>query len=282
MSELREKIYFSAFRIAACAGIGFLALVFLLLLKAGGGVLGWHFLTQPWSHRDITQGGIFQGIIGSLYLGIGVLLISVPFGVATAIFLTEYSRENVWKRIVELAIQNLAGVPSVVYGLFALAVFVNIFHFGSSLLSAALGLSIMVLPWIIIASVESLQSVPRRFRESSFALGATRLETIQKITLPAALPGIITGAVIGLARALGETAPIIIVGATFYMSGLPRSVFDKFMALPYHTFILATQHSSPFAPAYAAATALVLIVLTFFLSAGAMMIRSVYRRKKDW
>lgn len=277
-----ERFFFGLFRTLAALGIVILATVLVLLWSVGHEVLSWQFFTAAWSHRDIAQGGIFPAILGSLYVGIGVMVLSFPLGLGTAIYLTEYSGEHVWKRSVELAIRNLAGVPSVVYGLFGFAVFVQALQFGGSLLSAVLTLSIMTLPWIVTASVEALKAVPRRFRDSSLALGATQWDTIRMVVLPAALPGSITGGIIGLARALGETAPIIIVGATFYLATLPTSPFDKFMALPYHTFILATQHASPQAPAYAAATALVLIALTFLLSSGAMFIRYSYRRKKDW
>lgn len=283
MSYYREeRFFFWLFRTLAAVGIVILVTVLILLWSVGHDVLSWQFFTAPWSHRDITQGGIFPAIVGSLYLGLGVILLSFPLGLGTAVYLTEYSGEHLWKRSVELAIRNLAGVPSVVYGLFGFAVFVQTLQFGGSLLSAVLTLSIMTLPWIITASVEALKAVPRRFRDSSLALGATQWDTIRMVVLPAALPGSITGGIIGLARALGETAPIIIVGATFYLATLPTSPLDKFMALPYHTFILATQHASPQAPAYAAATALVLIALTFVLSSGAMFIRYSYRRKKDW
>jgi phosphate transport system permease protein len=200
----------------------------------------------------------------------------------TAIFLTEYSKNSLLKRIIHLAIRNLSGVPSIVYGLFGLVVFVNLFSFGTSLLSAILTLSFMTMPWIITASVEAFESVPQKFRESSLALGATHWQTTRKIVLPAAATGSITGGIIGIARALGETAPLIMVGATFYLSSLPSSPLDKFMALPYHTFILATQHSSPYASTYAAGTALVLIMFTFLLSLGAIFLRFHYRRKKDW
>ena len=210
------------------------------------------------------------------------MLVSFPLGIGTAIFISEYSKNNFWKKIIQLSIRNLAGVPSVVYGLFGLAVFVNFLSLGTSLLSAILTLSVMTLPWIITTSVEALKAVTQKFREASLALGATEGQTIRKIVFPAAFPGSITGGVIGIARALGETAPIIMVGATFYISSLPTSPFDKFMALPYHTFILATQHSSPFAPSYAAGTALVLILLTFLLSLGAIITRYYYRLKKDW
>jgi len=280
--SLRETIYFYMFRGSAFIGIAILFIVLILLFLPGHSVINWHFLTSSWQHRDITQGGIFSAIIGSIYLGIGVMLISFPLGIGTAIFITEYSKNIFWKKIIRLAIRNLAGVPSVVYGLFGLAVFVNFLSLGTSLLSAVLTLSVMTLPWIITASTESLEAVPQKFRETSLALGATHWQTIKKIVFPAAFPGCVTGGIIGIARALGETAPIIIVGATFYLSSLPTSPLDKFMALPYHTFILATQHSSPYASSYAAGTALVLISLTFLLSFGAIIMRYNYRRKKDW
>jgi len=279
---LPEAIYFSIFRGSAFIGITLLFVVLVLLFLAGHSVIDWHFLASPWQHRDITKGGILPAIIGSLYLGIGVMLISFPLGMTTAIFITEYSKNSFWRKIIQLAIRSLAGVPSVVYGLFGLAVFVNFLSFGTSLLSAILTLSVMTLPWVITASVEALEAVPQKFREASLALGATHWQTVKKIVFPAAFPGCMTGGVIGIARALGETAPIIIVGATFYLSSLPTSPLDKFMALPYHTFILATQHSSPYASSYAAGTALVLILLTFLLSLGAIIIRYYYRRKKDW
>lgn len=276
------SFYFLLFRISAFAGIVILLMVLGSLFWIGYPVIDWQFLTSFWQHRSISSGGIFPAIVGSFYLGIGVMLISFPLGIGTAIFITEYSKSSFWKKVIRLAIRNLAGVPSVIYGLFGLALFVNFLSFGTSLISAALTLSVMTLPWIITAAVEALEVVPKKFRESSMALGATRWQTIAKIVLPAAFPGSISGGIIGIARALGETAPIIMVGATFYLSQLPTSPFDKFMALPYHTFILATQHSSPLAPSYAAGTALVLVMLTFLLSLGAIIARYYYRTKKDW
>ncbi len=279
---LEQRLFFFLFRICAIVATCVLVLVLLLLLHAGYSALSWHFLTANWQQRDITQGGIFPAIVGSLYLGIGVMLVSFPFGVGTAVYLTEYNRHPVWKRLIRLAIRNLAGVPSVVYGLFGLAVFVHLFGLGMSLLAAILTLSVMTLPWIITSATEALQSVPRTFRDSSLALGATDWQTVQRIVLPAAIPGCITGGIIGLARALGETAPIILVGATFYLTRLPSSPLSKYMALPYHTFILATQHSSPAAPIYAAATAFVLMILTFLLSLSAIILRYSFRRRKSW
>jgi phosphate transport system permease protein len=281
-SSSAELFFFTLFRISAVLAVSILVLVLLLLFVSGHSVLNWHFLTSAWQQRDITQGGIFPAIVGSVYLGFGVMLIGFPLGVGTAVFLTEYGSNTFAKRVIELAIRNLAGVPSVVYGLFGLALFVHVLGFGMSLLSAILTLSVMTLPWVVTASVEALETVPQKFRDGSMALGATQWQTIANVVLPAAIPGCITGGIIGIARALGETAPIILVGATFYITHLPSSPFDKYMALPYHTFILATQHSSPAAHAFAAGTALVLMLLTFFLSLGAIMLRSSFRSRKVW
>lgn len=279
---IEQAFFFSVFRLSAVAAVGLLVLVFGLLIDAGGSVLSWKFLTSPWQHSDITQGGIFPAVVGSMFLGAGVLLVSLPLGIATALYLTEYGKNSYARRLIQVAIRNLAGVPSVVYGLFGLAVFVHLLNFGMSLLAAIFTLSVMTLPWIITASVEALEAVPLRFRESSLALGATRWQTIARVILPAAIPGCLTGGVIGIARALGETAPIILVGATFFLTRLPDSLFDKYMALPYHTFILATQHASPYAQAYSAGTAIVLMVLTFILSFAAIMARYRFRKRKVW
>lgn len=279
---VRERlIFWLLYGITACAVL-LLLFVIVLLLQYGWRIIDAQFLTHAWQHRDITKGGIFPAILGSLYLGFGVLIVSFPLGVATALFLTEYSRHGLAQRVVQLSIRNLAGVPSVVYGLFGLGIFVNLFGFGVSLLSAVLTLAVMTLPWVISSSAEALLSVPQQFRDSSLALGATRWQTTWRIVLPCALPGSITGSIIGVARAMGETAPIILVGATFYLAQLPTSPFDKFMALPYHAFILATQHSSPSAIAYASATAIVLMLLTFILSLGAILFRTHLRRRKTW
>ncbi len=277
-----EGLMFWCFRLSAVLAVLLFAAVLLLLYLAGRGVLHWQFLTSAWQHQDIASGGIFPAIVGSLWLGLGVVILSFPLGLSTAVFLTEYGRESAWKGAIQLAIRNLSGVPSVVYGLFGLAVFVHAFGMGMSLLAAVCTLSVMTLPWIITASVEALETVPQKFRDSSLALGATQWQTVRRVVLPAAIPGCITGGIIGIARALGETAPIILVGATFYLTRLPASPFSKYMALPYHTFILATQHASPDAPAFAAGTAFVLMMLTFLLSVGAMVLRAVFRRRKVW
>ncbi len=280
--QTSEAVFFTLFRGSAVAATGLLVLVLVLLVVAGHSVLSWHFVTASWEHQDITKGGIMPAILGSIYLGLGVTLISFPFGIATAVFLTEYSKHSRWRRLIQLAIRNLAGVPSVVYGLFGLAVFVHVLNMGMSLMAAMFTLSVMTLPWIITSSVEALEVVPQQFRDSSLALGATKWQTIRRVVLPAAIPGCVTGGIIGMARALGETAPIILVGATFFLTHLPSSLFSKYMALPYHVFILSTQHASPHAQEYAAGTALVLMIITFILSLAAILLRYRFRRQKVW
>lgn len=281
-AQVSEQAFFLLFRGSAFAATGLLLLVLLLLVIAGYSVIDWQFLTASWQHQDITSGGIFPAILGSIYLGLGVMAISFPFGVATAVFLTEYGKHSRSRRLIQLAIRNLAGVPSVVYGLFGLAVFVHLMNMGMSLIAATLTLSVMTLPWVITSSVEALEAVPQQFRDSSLALGATKWQTIRRIVLPAAIPGCLTGGVIGMARALGETAPIILVGATFFLTHLPSSLFDKYMALPYHVFILSTQHASPHAQEYAAGSALILMLITFLLSIGTVILRYRFRRQKVW
>ncbi|MBI3331434.1 phosphate ABC transporter permease PstA [Candidatus Peregrinibacteria bacterium] len=280
--SIREGVWISLCHASTVLSLSILVIALFLLARAGWSVLDVDFFFGTWQHRNIAEGGIAQAIMGSLYLGLGVLFISFPLGIGTAIFLTEYSADRTARRTVQLAIRNLAGVPSVVYGLFGLTLFVQLLNFGSSLLAAICTLSAMTLPWVITASVEALEAVPQKFRDSSLALGATHWQTTRRIVLPAGMPGCLTGGIISMARALGETAPIILVGATFFLSGFPGSPFDRFMALPYHTFILATQHASPDAPATAAGTALILLLLTFILSAGAILLRWRLRRQKVW
>ncbi|MBU1270450.1 MAG: phosphate ABC transporter permease PstA [Nanoarchaeota archaeon] len=279
---VRQNIYFILFRIATFLSVAVLLFILLYILKEGIGVIDTKFLTSMWSHREITEGGIFPAIIGTIFLAIGVSIISIPFGICTAIYLNEYAKENLLTRTIKLAIRNLAGVPSIVYGIFGLSFFVFFLKLGGSLIAASLTLGCMTLPWIITASEESLKAVPHSFREGSFALGATKWQTIRKNVLPHSFGGMLTGSILGISRAMGETAPIIMVGATFFMGYLPSSPFDKFMALPYHLFILATQHSSPYAREYALGTSLVLIALIFMLNSGVFILRYKLRKKKEW
>jgi len=278
----KEKLYFAIFKIATFFLVGILIFILLYVFFKGFKVINIHFLISMWNHQDISQGGIFPAIFGSILLGIGVSILSIPIGICTAIYLHEYAKDNLFTRMIKISIRNLAGVPSVVYGLFGIAFFVLFLKMGTSLIAASFTLGCMTLPWIITASEESLKSVPNSFKEASLALGATKWETIRDVVLPNSLGGMLTGSILGISRAMGETAPIIMVGATFYISYLPVSPLDKFMALPYHIFILATQHSSPLAISYAFGTALILILMMFCLNLGIFIIRYKLRKKKEW
>jgi phosphate transport system permease protein len=229
----------------------------------------------------MREGGIWPAIVGTFWLTVGTAIFSVPLGVAIAIYLSEYARDNKFTRTIRLAIINLAGVPSIVYGLFGLGLFVLALGFGSSILAGSLTLSIMTLPVIISTSEEALRSVPQSFRTVSISLGGTQWQTIRKVVLPNALPGIITGVILGLERAAGETAPILFTVAAFYLPTLPDSILDKTMALPYHLFVISTQ--VPGMPLHLQfGTALVLLVFVLSMTLVATIIRSYYRRKRVW
>lgn len=281
-NDFKQAFFFLFFKLSAFFSVVLLLFVIFYVFLGGIGVINPQFLTGMWVHRDISQAGIFPAILGTILLAIGVSVLSIPVAICTAIYLNEYSSEKWFFRAIKLAIRNLAGVPSVVYGLFGFACFVMFLNMGTSLIAASFTLGCMTLPWIITASIESLKAVPDSFREASYALGATKWETIRMAVLPNSLSGMLTGSILGISRAIGETAPIILVGATFYISYLPTSPFDKFMALPYHLFILATQHSSPLARDYALGTSLVLIALVFFLNLGVFLFRYNLRKKKEW
>jgi len=280
--HLKQKVYFSLFGALTFLSVLILIFVLYFVIRGGAGVVSLKFLTLMWAHQDITQGGIFPAIVGTVLLAFGVALISIPLGVATAVYLNEYAMENLFTRTIKLAIRNLAGVPSVVYGLFGLAFFVFFLRMGTSLISASLTLGAMTLPWIITASEEALRTIPSSFREGSYALGATRWQALRTLVLPHSVGGMLTGSILGISRAMGETAPLILVGATFFINYLPSSPFDKFMALPYHLFILATQHSSGQALDFALGTALVLITVVFTLNLGVFILRYKLRKRKVW
>ena len=226
-------------------GVGYLsvfpvAVITIYIIFKGVPAISWGFLTEMPSD-GMRAGGIFPAIVGSIYLTIGTIAVSVPFGILTGIFLVEYSKDNIVRRIINLTIVNLAGIPSIIYGLFGMSLFVIFLQFGSSILSGALTLGIMCLPVIITATREALLAISKDLREASLALGATKWETTWKIVLPAALPGILTGIILSISRAAGETAPIMFTVAAFYLPFLPISVWDQVMALPYHLYVIATQ-----------------------------------------
>lgn len=249
------------------------------LVVNGFEVISWDFLTEH--PRDaMTRGGIFPAIIGTFYLTFGAIIVSFPLGVVSAIYLNEYARSGRIIRLIRFGINSLAGVPSVVFGLFGLAVFVVYMGFGSSILSGSLTLGLLILPVIIGASEEALKAVPMEYREASLALGATKWQTIYKVVLPAALPGILTGSILGIGRAAGETAPIMFTAAAFYTKVIPKSFFDECMALPYHIYVLATAgtHITETRPIQYG-TALVLITLVLGINLIAIVLRARIRRR---
>jgi len=256
-----------------------LAVVYLLLSR-GLPAINWTFLTQPPTNM-MREGGILPAIVGTIYLIIGTTLFALPLGVLAAIYLSEYAKPGPFTRLIRLSIVNLAGVPSVVYGLFGLGLFVILLRFGASLLSGSLTLAILTLPVIITASEEALSSVPQSFRDASLALGATKWQTTVHVVLPNAISGIITGLILGIGRAAGETAPILFTVAAFYLRDLPRSIFDQAMALPYHLYVLSTQvPNAP--PRIQWGTALVLLTLVLGMNLVAAIIRTRFRRARKW
>lgn len=254
--------------------------VIITIILHGVPAVNWSFLTEM--PRDgMKAGGIFPAIIGTILLTIGSATAAIPIGIGGAIYLSEYARDTWLTRSIRLAIINLAGIPSVVYGLFGLGLFVLFLQLGNSIIAASLTLGIMTIPIIISASEEALRSVPTEFRTVNASLGGTRWQGIRYIILPQALPGIITGVILGLLRAAGETAPILFTGAAFFLPRLPSSIFDPTMALPYHLYVISTQvPGMPLSIQYG--TALVLLIFVLSLNLAATLIRSYYRQKRQW
>jgi phosphate transport system permease protein len=275
-----QRLGISLLTLAAALTILPIIGVFGYILVKGAPAISWEFLTNM--PRDgMRAGGILPAIVGTVLLTAGTAVLSVPRGIAAAIYLAEYARENWLTRLIRIAIINLAGIPSVVYGLFGLGLFVLFLKFGTSILSASLTLSIMTLPVIISAAEEALRSVPQSFRTVSISLGGTRWQTIRKIVLPQALPGIITGVILGLERAAGETAPILFTGAAFFLPRLPNSPLDATMALPYHLFVISTQVPG-MSIQIQYGTALVLIAFVLGMNLIASLIRSRARARRQW
>ncbi len=271
---------FSLFRISAVINGAALLVVVYFLVARGWRAVNWTFLSQP-PMDSMTKGGILPCIIGTLCLSIGAIVVALPIGVASAIYLNEYARPGRIVRIIRLGINNLAGVPSVVFGLFGLAFFVVYLDMGVSILAGSLTLGALTLPVIIGSTEEALRGVPDTYREASLGLGATKWQTIYRVVLPAALPGILTGTILGLSRAAGETAPIMFTAAVFYTPSLPTSIFDEIMALPYHIYVLATAGTEIEATRpLQYGTALVLIVLVLGLNLMAIIYRSRLRKKR--
>ncbi|NQV72508.1 phosphate ABC transporter permease PstA [bacterium] len=255
-------------------------IILTLLIVRGGPAISWEFLTA-FPIKGMTAGGVFPALLGTIYLVSLALVFSVPLGIAAAIYLSEYAPDNVMTRIINLAIINLAGVPSIVHALFGLGAFVIFMEFGTSILAASLTLAIMTLPVVIVATKESLQSVPQAFREACWSMGATRWQTIRRIVLPNAVSGILTGVILEVSRTAGETAPIMFTGAAFFLPFLPESVFDQTMALSLHLFVVATQvpnvpHDLPYG------VALLLVAIVLLMNALSIGFRVRLRNKKKW
>jgi len=279
---IKQKLFFAG--VSLTSFLIFLILVGIISYLVAHGIkaITWEFLTK--APRDsMTKGGIMPAILGTFYLTLGALIVALPLGIGTAVYLAEYARTGRFTRLVRIGINCLAGVPSIVFGLFGLAFFVIFMKFGSSILSGTLTLGILIMPTIIGATEEALKAVPQTFREASLALGVSKWSTIWRIVLPNALPGILTGFILSLGRAAGETAPIMFTAATFYTARLPSSIFDEVMALPYHIYVLATagtqiEETRPLQYG----TALVLMIMVLSMNLVASTLRIYIRRRKRW
>ena len=279
-AKLCERLAFALLALVTVLVIVPVVFVLLILLIRGLPAISWQFLTQE-PRSGMTEGGIFPAIVGTFYLVVGTVIVALPLGIGGAVYMTEYARPGKALRLIRLAIVNLAGVPSVVYGLFGLGLFVIFLKLGTSLISGCLTLGVLVLPIVITATEEALRAVPQSFREASASLGASKWQTVSRVVLPTALPGILTGTILAISRAAGETAPILFTCAAFYLSQLPRSIFDPILALPYHLYGLATQATNaPDVIKYG--TALVLIALVFGTNITAIVLRLRARRVKRW
>lgn len=281
-NKFRESIFYWLIRIVTYSIVFVIGYIVFDIMNNGLPTLNWEFISG-FPRRSGAEGGILPAIVGTAYLVSGAIIVALPLGMASAIYLTEYAKQGPFTRMIRLAIITLAGIPSIVFGLFGLGLFVLFFGFGASILSGSLTLAFMILPTIIVSSEEALRAVPQTLREGSLALGATKWQTIYKNVLPYALPGMFTGSILGIGRAAGETAPILLTVAAFYLPRLPNSIFDQVMALPYHLYVLATQHPEAdkvLPMQYGTALVLLLLVLIFNLTA--IIMRNYFRKKIQW
>lgn len=275
-----QRLGYGLMTLATLATVTPIVLIILHIYSQGLPAISWEFLTD-FPRDGMRDGGILPALIGTIWLTIGTAVVSVPLGIGAAIYLAEYASDNRWTRAIRIAIINLAGIPSVVYGLFGLGLFVLFLQFGTSIIAGSLTLSIMTLPVIISTTEEALRAVPNSFRVVSISLGGTQWQTIRRIVLPQALPGILTGVILGLERAAGETAPILFTVAAFFLPRLPSSIFDSTMALPYHLFVISTQvPGMPVQIQYG--TAVVLLSFVLGMNIIATIIRSRARARRQW
>jgi phosphate transport system permease protein len=277
--KMIEATIFALLRAISIGVLLFLAFILAYIFINGLPALSWGFITEM-PKNEMTQGGIFPALLGTFYLMTGSAVFSIPIGIITAIYLTEYANRPAVVKIIRMGVSNLAGVPSVVFGLFGLSLFVVLLDFGTSILAGSLTLGLLNLPVIIRSTEEALQIVPKTYREASLSLGATRLQTIFRIVLPSALPGILTGIMLSLGRAAGETAPVMFTAAAYYAPGLPSSIFSEVMALPYHIYVLATSGTHIQETRHMQyGTAIVLIVLVLLLNTFGLVLRYRFRKR---
>jgi len=278
--QTSQKVAFAILTALAVIVVVPIVLVVGYIVVQGIGAVNWEFLTA-FPRDGMREGGILPAVIGTVVLTFGTALVSIPIAVGAAIYLAEYARDTWLTRAIRLAIINLAGIPSIVYGLFGLGLFVLFLGLGTSIVAGSLTLGLMTMPVVISTAEEALLAVPQRFRVASRSLGATRWQTIRQVVLPNALPGILTGVILGLERAAGETAPILFTVAAFYLPQLPNSPLDQTMALPYHLYVISTQvPGMPLDVQYG--TALVLLVLVLGMNVAAAITRSRFRRRRQW
>ncbi|MGB9722140.1 MAG: phosphate ABC transporter permease PstA [bacterium] len=280
--KLIQNIGISVLFISLLISAVFLFVIVIFISLQGVKVLSFEFITAM-PKKSMTAGGILPAILGTFYLALGAVIFALPIGVFSGIYLNEYAQDTLFLRILKTGINNLAGVPSIVFGLFGLAIFVKFFGFGVSILSGSLTLGIMILPVIISTTVEALKTVPDSFREAAYGVGATKWQTIKGIVLPAALPGILTGVILAIGRAAGETAPILFTAATFFSKKLPGSILTPVQALPYHIYALMTEGTHPDKQIpIAYGSAMVLLMLVLGMNLIAIIIRIRQRKKRLW
>ena len=279
-NKLIQGIGFSGLSLAALITVIPIVMVVVYIFWQGSPAISWEFLSG-FPREGMRAGGVLPAIVGTFWLTLGTGIIAVPLGIGAAIYLSEYAPDTNWTRAIRIAIINLAGIPSVVYGLFGLGLFVLFLRFGTSILAGSLTLAIMTLPVIISTTEEALRAVPNSFRVVSISLGGSKWQTIRRVVLPQALPGILTGIILGLERAAGETAPILFTVAAFFLPRLPSSPFDATMALPYHLFVISTQvPGMPIQIQYG--TAIVLLTFVLSMNTVAAIIRSRVRARRQW
>ena len=278
----KEKVVFTIFGIFTSVSLIFVFTLLFYILSKGLKVISLDFIVS-YPTNSFTEGGILPSIVGSLYLVLLAVIFAVPIGILGSVYLSEYAKESRFVELIRLSIDTLAGIPSIIFGLFGLAIFSKLLGFKISLLSGGLTLAILILPTIFSATVESLKSIPEDFRLASYALGATKWQTTWSIVVKTALPNIITGVLLSIGRAIGETAPILFTSATFYTRGLPNSLFKPVMALPYTIYGLVTEGTFPEKQVpIAFGTAIVLIIIVFLISIPGIIIRETARRNKKW